>query len=273
MTPSVCAVIAVRNEASYLRVLLPLLAQQRIEVVILDNDSSDGSREICEEHLGDPVVRVENLPYRGYFSLSEQLENKQRTYSELKHDWLIHQDADEILEHADEGVSLRRAIEDADGAGYTALNFDEFVFLPEPGQDYRYKDYRAGILRYYFFELTKNRLNRAWKRTASLDHRSSGGHTLSGNELRIHPVNQILRHYIVLGYEHAKEKYLGRTFDQQDTARGWHGNRRNITAENLALPVGSRYLFSLSSADSKEFRRDWPSKKHYWEWSPQDLTG
>lgn len=34
---SICAVIAVRNESPYLKVLLPLLAKQGIDVAIIDN--------------------------------------------------------------------------------------------------------------------------------------------------------------------------------------------------------------------------------------------
>ncbi len=264
---SICALIAVRNEAPYLRVLLPMLAEQQIEVAVLDNASTDGSREICAAHMGNPVLFVERIPYRGFFSLSDQLAAKRKLAGKVRHDWVIHHDADEILEHVTPGLTLRDAIEEADKSGYNVLNFDEFVFLPEPNSDFSTQNYYKGVLRYYFFEPRTNRLNRAWKRAARLDNLSSGGHQLSGGAASMVPRNYIMRHYIVLSYEHAKRKYLDRAFDPRDLSRGWHGNRQYPTPENLALPAGSEYLVRLDTFASKDFRRDLPCSKHYWEWT------
>ena len=46
MSPSlsICAVIAARNEVPYLRILLPRLHQQNIDVYIVDNESGEESR-------------------------------------------------------------------------------------------------------------------------------------------------------------------------------------------------------------------------------------
>ena len=263
---SICAVIAVRNELRYLRRLLPLLAAQAVEVAMIDNESTDGSRELYADFMGKPIISIETLPYRGSFSLSEQLAAKQAISERIHHDWIIHLDADEILEHRQAGLTLRDAIHEADEAGYNALNFDEFVFLPEPHSDYSNQDYYANLLRYYFFEPAKNRCNRAWKRSAQLNNTVSGGHRLQGGSLALAPTHHILRHYIVLSAAHAREKYLNRTFDSLDVSRGWHGNRRNFTEANLALPDNSHFLFRLASNDSKEFCRARPTKRHFWQW-------
>ncbi len=146
------------------------------------------------------------------------------------------------------------------------LNFDEFVFLPEPGADYSGSDYRSKLLRYYFHEPCKNRLNRAWKRTASLSNLASGGHCLRGDTLKIFPVNHVLRHYIALSENHAKQKYLNRRFDSVDLQRGWHRKRLNITERDLVLPGDSEYLFRLDGSDDPQFCRDKPASTHYWQW-------
>lgn len=263
---SICAVIAARNDKQYLRILFPLLAEQDIDVVILDNESTDDSNNLYSMYMGKPIISVQNIPYKGVFSMSEILLAKQNLFKKIKHDWVIHHDADEIMEHYQPGKSLRTAIEEADEFGYTALNFDEFVFLPEPYADYSTKDYFKQLLQYYFFEPQKNRLNRAWKRTSQLSNKQSGGHRLSGDSLLIAPSNHILRHYIVLSAKHALEKYLNRSFDSQDLAKGWHGNRVNFTKNNLLLPVKSDYLFRLKTYDSKGFFRTNPANKHFWEW-------
>ncbi len=266
MSLSICAVIGVRNEASYLRVLLPILASQKIDVVIIDNESTDRSHELYTIFSGNPIISIEHLPYKGFYAHGEQLEIKQEIYRKIDHDWVIHHDADEILEHYKEGHTLRDAIEEADEAGYNILNFDEIVFLPESHEDFRNKNYYQDILHYYFFEPCKQRLHRVWKRALNFDSTKSGGHTITDKRAIIYPQNHILRHYIVTGYEHAKEKYLKRVFCKQDLANGWHGNRKNFTQDNLKLPADTSYLGKLSHYSSKEIYTGNPMKRHYWEW-------
>jgi hypothetical protein len=265
MRLSICAVIAVRNEFPYLRLLLPLLAKQGIEVAIIDNQSTDGSQRLYADYWGSPVILVESLPYSGYFSLSKQLEAKLSLIDRLPHDWIVHHDADEILEHYQPGLGLREAIEEAEAAGCNTLNFDEFVFLPEPGSDYSGRDYYTELLRYYFYEPQKNRLNRAWKRVANRLDIASGGHRLQDGA-SIFPVNHVLRHYIVLSASHAQQKYLNRCFDEADLLRGWHRKRLNLTAIDLALPGHHEYLFTLERGGSKAFHRGSPASNHYWQW-------
>lgn len=48
---SVCAIVAVRNEAVYLNTLLTYLCKQGVEVIIIDNGSTDGSIEIAETYI------------------------------------------------------------------------------------------------------------------------------------------------------------------------------------------------------------------------------
>jgi glycosyltransferase involved in cell wall biosynthesis len=262
---SICAIIAARNEAQYLRVLLPFLASQGIDVVIIDNESTDSSRELYSEYRGNPVIRVEKLPWRGYYSVLEQLEAIQKLSAYLKHDWLVHHAPDEIMEHLNPSLKLHDAIREADENGDTVVNFDEFVFLPEPNIDYSDRNYYEGIRRYYFFEPYKHRLQRAWKRVSGLDNLLSGGHQLSGANFYMHPSNHVLRHYIVLSSDHAKRKYLNRVVDPRDLERGWHGNRLNISEKNLELPQRSKFLIQLGE-QSPDFCKDVPSVKHYWQW-------
>src|SRR3989441_8390329 len=86
---SICVVIAVRNEAQYLQVLLPLLAGQAIDVVIVDNESTDASYEVYTAFRDHPIIGLASLPYRGYFSLSEQLQRSEerRVGKECRSRW------------------------------------------------------------------------------------------------------------------------------------------------------------------------------------------
>lgn len=261
----IAAVIAVRNEAHYLRFLLPRLEREAIDVIVLDHESTDETAELLR---GAAVLQTVSFPFSGYFSLTQQLELKRQLIEPLEHDWVIHQDADEVLEHRDPSRSLRAAIEEADEEGFTALNFEEFVFLPEPGRDYQGRDYARRMRRYYFFAPEPNRLNRAWKSSAKLDNLAALGHRLAGDPeaLRIAPRNHVLRHYPILSQAHAFMKYPTRVFDAREVAEGAHWNRIALTPEMLRLPSRSRFLRSLGL-----WRRTWsrecPTDRHYWQWT------
>lgn len=263
---SICALIAVRNELDYLQFLLPKLSAQNIDVIIFDNESNDGCKRLYKEFYSKPIIEIVRIPYRGYFSLTDQLRLKSQFIQKLDHNWIVHQDADEILEHR-EGKNLRAAIEEAEEAGYDCLNFDEFVFLPEPGFHLCGKDYYHAIRRYYFFEPMANRLNRAFKKTENIDLVHHAGHRISGKQMNIYPINHILRHYITLSQDHVYKKYLGRTFDPLDLARGWHRNRSHFTLENLELPLHSDNIYEVNPGELSMLNRTKPLPIHFWDWS------
>lgn len=263
---TICAVLAVRNEYHYLKVLLPHLAKQNIDVVIIDHESNDESHKLYTKYKNKPITSVETLKYSGVFSLTKQLQKKSEVYKTLSHDWIVHHDADEILEHYKSGYTLRDAIEEAEYSGYNILNFEEFTFIPEPNKDYTTSNYYKNLRQYYFFEKNKNYYNRAWKRSAKLSSEKFGGHILEGDEVSISPYNHILRHYIILSKDHAEKKYVGRPFDSNEVKKGWHKNRLHITKKDLFFPKGHIHLFKLKEYKSKDFNKSKPASEHYWHW-------
>ena len=263
---SICAVIAAKNEFYYLKILLPILQSQNIDVVIIDNGSTDESWDLYKKHEGSPIISVENLKPSKTFSLSKQLEKKNDIYLKLDHDWLVHHDADEILEHYKPGLTLRDAVQEADSSNYNVLNFEEFTFLPEKGTDYKNRNYHKELLQYYFMARHKNFYNRAWKNASNLSNTEFGGHIVKGENVNLFPENHILRHYIVLNEEHAIKKYTDRIFDTEEIKKGWHKDRLSISRRALELPTSSKYLFRLKQFDTKDFIRSTPALEPYWKW-------
>lgn len=267
----ICAIISCRNEEIYLQTLLPYLGGQDIDVLIIDNESNDGSLDLYKSYMGNSIKAVKTLKYKGYFSLVDQLNFKQMYINTLEYDWFIHQDADEILENFDKNSSLRDAIEEADCAGYNVLNFEEFVFLQNVS-NLEYVNYLKNITHYYYFVPSENRLNRAWKNGANFSIAQSGGHQLTGDGQRIFPENHVLRHYIVLSYEHAQKKYLNRKFDPVDLAMGWHCNRLKFSKENLIIPSPSVDRPYLKDLNKDGLSRSNPTPFHFWEWPIKTLN-
>lgn len=259
----ILAIICARNELPYLRHVLPYLADEKIEVALIDNGSIDGTSEVVASGEFNNVVRYERLPYNGVFDLAAQLQFKSRLTLESTADWLIHQDADEFLTSRGGWGGLRDQIEKCDMAGFNVINFNELVMMPEdPTIDAILSNNKL----FYFFEPRPRRLMRAWKRSARLNHGVSGGHTLHGNDIRVSPHEMLLKHFIVRSQAHALEKYLNRSFAPTDLSYGWHENRRNFTKDNLTLPGRNQGLLRLSSPMHAPSTLPSPVTRHFWEW-------
>jgi glycosyltransferase involved in cell wall biosynthesis len=265
---SIAAFIAVRNGVDYLRRALPHLARNGIHAVIIDNQSNDELHAIVDQHgKSGTAITLEELPYPGHFDLSRQLEMKARLIAASSADWVLHLDVDELPHSCRDGETLAAAIARADAAGYNAVNFEEFVFLPIDAADAAGSrhDYFP-FAHYYFYEPYPRRLMRAWRREFGFSNVRYGGHRLAGDNLRLSPENLVLRHYPFLSQQHAFEKYRQRQYNEDELARGWHGNRVDIEQRMFAFPPAA-HLQVMDDLDQHTLDRSRPRTKHYWEWA------
>lgn len=262
---SALAVVCVRNESMHIHRCIKDLISSGLDVHFVDNGSTDGTREIAESYIGNGVLAVDDLPWHGSFSLTDQLNFKREIISQAQHDWILHCDADEWMVNPHVGESLIEAMNEAHETGFNCINFNEAVFIPLGDEDFEREDYADLMRTYYFFQPRYPRLNRAWRRDAQLENSASGGHLLSGKNLKIYPNDLILRHYIALSQEHVRRKYLARQFSEADQSKGWHGNRLTINESNLTFKH-SPLLRRLPSASSLSFDFSKPAARHFWEW-------
>jgi hypothetical protein len=234
----VVAILAVRNERNYIETCLAHLEKQGLHFCVIDNGSTDDTVAIANRFWGRGLMRIVNVPYRGFYDWVSLLEAKSQLSTELGAHWYIHQDADEILESNVPRESLAQAIERVDREGFNAINFDEFTFIPTSEHDhYEGNDYVANMKHYYFFEPCKTRLVRAWRAAGRVDLASSGGHFASTEDSRIYPQNFVLRHYIGLSMTYLRQKYSGRKFSPAEVSeRGWHGWRAEFDRWNVRPP-------------------------------------
>jgi glycosyltransferase involved in cell wall biosynthesis len=259
----IVATICVRNELAYLREVIPYLKNEKIDVILIDNESTDDTLDVVSGGEFTNIQHVEIVPFDGRFNLSAQLNAKATAIENVDADWIIHQDADEILQSPTEWGGLRRHIELADSQGFNVLNFNEIVLLPaNPKVD----DFIRNNSNYYFFEPKPLRLMRAWKKAAKLVNSRSGGHVLDG-DVAIYPEPMLLKHFIVRSQQHAFEKYLGRIFSSNDLEKGWHGNRLNFNENNLIIPTCGPDLHSLDDPKQTPAKLPRSTKAHFWEWS------
>lgn len=257
------AVMTVRNEAIHMPYAVEHLIAEGIEVVVLDDGSSDGSLDLIDHRLGKGLIETRRRPGSDEMSLGDLLAWGASVIQDLTHDWVLRVDADEWLMSAAGLGRLVALLDEADRSGATAVNFEEFVFLPlaTPPKG----DPRRSMLEYYFFEPVKNRLMRAWRRDAGLSNLRHAGHRLEGDSLIVYPKHGILRHYPMVTLAHGRHKYGRRSFPHHETNRGWHRNRVGLV-ESLDKSVRSGAVVRwLDSWRSAEFDRSAPSRIHFWE--------
>lgn len=266
--PRLLAVLAGRNIAPYLPVLAGRIRDEGIRIAYIDNASDDDSAALARAHFGAALASVDHLPFDGSFALRPQLEAKEKIIARLAPEWVIHLDADEIIEHREPGQTLLDLADEAEAGGYNALNFEEFVFLPEPGESYAGRDYLREMRRYYFYQPRPYRLVRMWRAGQGLSNIARSGHALGG-PLRLAPQSHNLRHYIVLDEAAARAKYISRVYAAGEIAQNWHRNRLGIEPGGLAMPpLDDPRLLSLDAPASRALRRDVAQGDHWWKWPP-----
>ncbi len=261
----VAAILCTRNEELHVESTLRDLIAEGVEVAMIDHNSTDGTLAIAKAFLGRGLISIEHLAFDGIFSLTTQLQAKWELAERLNHDWLIHVDADEWLMGPSIDQTLVEAIGQADRDCYNCINFNEFVFVPGPGEDLTACDYRRASTRYYFFCPKHPFTVRAWKNDGTLDNRRNAGHFIDG-EVRLSPIDFHMRHFIFLSEQHARKKYLTRRFAQEEIERGWHGDKLRATSENLVFSDDAR-IRKLSHWTSRDFDTSEPHQQHFWEWN------
>jgi len=164
------AIIAVRNESLFIGRCCAYLESQGIDFAIIDNESTDDTRAIAESFRGRGLTCIVNHPYPGFYDWISILKHKEQLARELDSDWFMHLDADEIPQSPQRDEPLLTRLGAVDAEGYTAVNFDEFVFVPaSPDARHEGDDYVKNMYRYFFFEPHQNRLIRAWRRTMDIE--------------------------------------------------------------------------------------------------------
>ena len=263
----VVAILAFRNESHYARTCIEHLIAEGIKCVVIDNESDDGTLDICREYYPEHVIALDTVPYPGYYDWQAILKRKDLFRQSIDSDWFIHYDADEIMHSNRQGETLLEAIARVDEEGYNAIDFDEFVFVHENDEvDYAGQNYYEKMRYYYRFQpfAGRPRLVRAYSSSVSGGIACSGGHAPQGSDIRIYPEKMVLRHYICLGKAHAIKKYGYRNYAEEELRRGWHRNRVGVKHKRYSAPA-ERKLHRLGD-DLRILDYGNPYSDHFWHW-------
>ncbi|HPO12192.1 MAG TPA: glycosyltransferase [Candidatus Hydrogenedentes bacterium] len=152
--PALSVVMIVKNEEGCLAQCLQSVHAVTDEIVIADTGSTDATITIAERF----GARVFSIPWENDFAAA-----RNRTLQAATGDWLLHLDADEVLDPS--GAKRVRALVDADGLGADAIevtlaNYSNdprgWRWTPAPPGDPLARGY-AGYLRVDLLRLFRNR--------------------------------------------------------------------------------------------------------------------
>jgi len=233
---NVVALISAYNEEDIIVPCLQYLIKQGLEVYLIDNWSTDSTVELASEFLGKGLLAIEKFPKDrppSHYVWKDILSRIEQLTKEIKADWFLFQDVDEIRTSPWPGLSLRAAILKVDREGFNSIDHTVVTFYPVDN------DFAAGTdfgAYFEYFEFSDRpgqfvEIN-AWKnlgRRVSLA--TSGGHEIRFKGRRIYPFRFLLKHYPVRSQAHGEKKIFRERKPRwlpQEKASGWHTHYDHI---------------------------------------------
>ncbi|HUK51024.1 MAG TPA: glycosyltransferase family 2 protein [Terriglobales bacterium] len=256
--------IPVYNESDIIESVVLHLISQGIQLVILDNGSTDGSYESCSKFLGRGVSSLERLATdRLDFDLLiaklYEMALKERP------DWVLLSAADEFLESPYSHLSLQDAIESENQKGYNMVQFNNFEFWPTEKDENSHESDVRKRLKYYTFN--DDLQFRAWKTCPGITVTGTAGHyPVFPDKVRVQipRTKYILRHYRIRSYQHGLKKVFSERlprYSSEERRKGRHVHYDNFMQE--------KRFFIINSANLNKYNDDgkWIAKKTFdWTW-------
>ena len=186
--------LPVFNSVDILEEVIEHILSQGIELVVLDNGSTDGSYEVCEEFAKKNLIKLKRYPTSNfdYGLLSRILYDMAL---ELKPDWLIRNDQDELLETGSDNVTLKEFIKNEDVKGFNLIQFDVFEFFMTDNDNELEKSIKK---KFKYYSWQHDFAYRAWRHLPGTRVEDTLGHYPifpEGFQYKIPEKKFVLRHY------------------------------------------------------------------------------
>lgn len=233
----------VHNEADVLPYNLKHYAEAGFETrIALDSDSSDGSREVCEQALADgQISELREFSSDGH-ELVRPLQTLQAIAAEQRPDALLLTAPDEFFEVAD-GSELLPAIEEDLEAGFNLLKFWNMEFHMTREDDPNERDPRERMRHYSLWDVT---MLRGYSWMEGIDIVKAGSHRPAfpeGTRKRPSRRRYVSRHYPLRSEEQALAK-IGRIRPPDEAPkRSNHYLRFSGDADELYVDPGHLHRY------------------------------
>ena len=226
----VTAIIPTFNEVDIICSTVDRLLGDQIDVVVVDNWSTDGTYEaLAARYKTSPAFRLERYPEAGpspRFELKAILGRIDDLAAQSDADWIIRQDADEIRESPWTDLNFRDALFTAQSRGYNCVDHTVLNFRPTDATVNSGDAFQQ--LRHFEFgrELSDFEQVNAWRNQhQSVSLAATAGHRVSFPRQRILPYKFLLRHFPLRSQEQAERKIFAERrarWSADERATGWH---------------------------------------------------
>jgi len=204
----IIGMLSVYNDGNIINEVIEHLLSQNLELVVLDNGSTDGSFEICRKFQDKGILQLKQFQTETYnqFLVYRMLYDMTIAHNP---DWVVKIDSDEFLESGISKMNLKDAIIQVDKEGYNLIQFDRFDFFMTD-DDKKNSDSIKNKLRYYSCQ--GDFLYRSWKYIPGITLGTNGHYPVfpGGTGYKIYSKKFVLRHYPFRSKEQAKKKISGR---------------------------------------------------------------
>jgi len=218
----IIGMIPVYNDEDIIEEVLEHLLSQGLELVVLDNGSTDTTYEKCRKYAERGQIKLESFKTKTY---DQHWGLIIRALYDMalgqKPDWVVRIDSDEFLESGIKGMTLKDRIIQADIEGYNLIQFNVFDFFMTDNDNENAKSIKEKMLYYTY----KNDFNyRAWKFSLAINVEWTSHLPIfpEGKKYKISPKKMVLRHYPFRSKQQAEKKIRDkiRGIDKQKLKEG-----------------------------------------------------
>jgi len=209
--------VPVYNEVDIISEVFDHLLDQDIELVVLDNGSTDGSYEICKKYADKGLIELQQI-ITSKFDWPLILRTLYDMALKKNADWVLRCDQDEFLESGIKNLNLRDAITKEDENGFNLMQFDVFEFFMTDNDNNLPKSVRE---KYQYYSWQHEHAYRAWKYFPGVGVEETHGHlpVFPPNvTYRISPRKYVLRHYRFRNINQGKTNNIKRVQRLEGTA-------------------------------------------------------
>jgi len=227
MKLKIVGMIPVYNEVDIISEVIDNLLSQEIELVVLDNGSTDGSYEICKKYADKGLIELEEIK-TSKFDWHLILRTLYDMALKKNPDWVLRCDQDELLESGIKNLNLRDAITKEDESGYNLMQFDVFEFFMTDNDNNSSKSVQE---KYPYYSWQHDHAYRAWKCFSGIRVEDDHGHLPifpPNIKYRISSKKYVLRHYRFRNFKQAKlnisnriQRLTGTALEKENGCRHW----------------------------------------------------
>jgi len=244
--------LPVYNEQDMVDEVIEHLLSEGLELVVLDNGSTDGSYEVCKKFAEKGLVTLEQYSSPS-FNWPLLLRMLYDMALKKNPDWLVRSGQDEFLESGISNVSLKEAIIKEDEKGCNLIQFDVFEFFMTDADNLQAKSIRE---RFPYYSWQNEDQYRAWKFYPGIRVEDAGGHyPIFPSNIKYKIANRkfVHRHYRYRNKQQAIKNHLdrlNRIKSVPEVKLGWSANWKRIAKEGGPHVVEHKLLTKYLEDDN-----------------------